>query len=128
MRRMERCWARSTSVVRRNRLQPTAKAIQTIILLKNAVPELTSPELTGEWEFRLREIEHRKLTRDAFMRITRDNAILHTGKVGSLRRFKDDVKEVREKFECGLTVEKFEDIKVGDIMEFYTKEKVARTL
>jgi translation initiation factor IF-2 len=66
--------------------------------------------------------------RDAFMRITRDNNILHTGKVGSLRRFKEDVKEVREKFECGLTVEKFEDIKVGDIMEFYTKEKVARTL
>jgi DNA topoisomerase III len=49
-------------------LQPTAKAIQTITLLKNAVPELTSPELTGEWEFRLREIEHKKLTRDAFMR------------------------------------------------------------
>jgi DNA topoisomerase-3 len=49
-------------------LQPTAKAIQTITLLKNAVPELTSPELTGEWEFRLHEIEHRKLTRDAFMR------------------------------------------------------------
>src|SRR5439155_220040 len=48
-------------------LQPTAKAIQTITLLKNAVPELTSPELTGEWEFRLREIEHRKLTRGAFM-------------------------------------------------------------
>jgi translation initiation factor IF-2 len=66
--------------------------------------------------------------RDAFMRITRENTILHTGKVGSLRRFKEDVKEVREKFECGLTVEKFEDIKVGDIMEFYTKEKVARTL
>lgn len=66
--------------------------------------------------------------RDAFMRITRENNILHTGKVGSLRRFKEDVKEVREKFECGLTVEKFEDIKVGDIMEFYTKEKVARAL
>jgi translation initiation factor IF-2 len=66
--------------------------------------------------------------RDAYMRITRDNTILHTGKVGSLRRFKEDVKEVREKFECGLTVEKFEDIKVGDIMEFYTKEKIARTL
>jgi DNA topoisomerase-3 len=53
-------------------LQPTAKAIQTITLLKNAVPELTSPELTGEWEFRLREIEHRKLTRDAFMRDIRN--------------------------------------------------------
>ncbi len=66
--------------------------------------------------------------RDAWMRITRENNILHTGKVGTLRRFKEDVKEVREKFECGLTVEKFEDIKVGDTMEFFTKEKVARTL
>ncbi len=66
--------------------------------------------------------------RDAWMRITRENTILHTGKVGTLRRFKEDVKEVREKFECGLTVEKFEDIKVGDTMEFFTKEKVARTL
>jgi DNA topoisomerase-3 len=49
-------------------LHPTAKALQTISLLKNAVPELTSPEMTGEWEFRLREIEHRKLTREDFMR------------------------------------------------------------
>jgi translation initiation factor IF-2 len=48
--------------------------------------------------------------------------------VDTLRRFKEDVKEVREKFECGLTVEKFEDIKVGDLMEFYTQEKVARKL
>jgi translation initiation factor IF-2 len=64
--------------------------------------------------------------RDAFMRITRDSNILHAGKVGSLRRFKEDVKEVREGFECGLTVEGFQDIKVGDIMEFYIKEKVPR--
>ena len=48
-------------------LQPTAKAMQTIMLLKNSVPELVSPEMTGEWEFRLREIEHKKLTRDKFM-------------------------------------------------------------
>src|SRR5437773_1161643 len=68
-------------------LQPTAKAIQTITLLKNAVPELTSPELTGEWEFRLREIEHRKLTRDAFMRDIREltNAI-----VGKAKHFHPD--------------------------------------
>ncbi len=48
-------------------LHPTPKAIQTISLLKNAAPELTSPEMTGEWEFRLREIEHGKLTREKFM-------------------------------------------------------------
>jgi DNA topoisomerase-3 len=68
-------------------LQPTAKAIQTITLLKNAVPELTSPELTGEWEFRLREIEHRKLTRDAFMRDIRE---LTKDIVGKAKHFHPD--------------------------------------
>src|SRR5213076_2654917 len=68
-------------------LQPTAKAIQTVMLLKSAVPELTSPELTGEWEFRLREIEHRKLTRDAFMRDIRH---LTKGIVGKARHFHPD--------------------------------------
>ena len=68
-------------------LQPTAKAIQTIMLLKSAVPELTSPELTGEWEFRLREIEHRKLTRDAFMRDIRD---LTKDIVGKAKHFHPD--------------------------------------
>jgi DNA topoisomerase-3 len=68
-------------------LQPTAKAIQTITLLKNAVPELTSPELTGEWEFRLREIEHSKLTRDAFMRDIRE---LTNDIVGKAKHFHPD--------------------------------------
>lgn len=53
-------------------LQPTAKAIQTIGLLKNAVPELVSPETTGEWEFRLHEIERKRLTPDKFMADIRD--------------------------------------------------------
>src|SRR5213594_3150448 len=68
-------------------LQPTAKAIQTITLLKSAVPELTSPELTGEWEFRLREIEHSKLTRDAFMRDIRE---LTNDIVGKAKHFHPD--------------------------------------
>ena len=68
-------------------LQPTPKAIQTITLLKNAVPELTSPELTGDWEFRLREIEHRKLTRDAFMRDIRK---LTNDIVGKAKHFHPD--------------------------------------
>jgi DNA topoisomerase-3 len=68
-------------------LQPTAKAIQTITLLKNAVPELTSPELTGEWEFRLREIEHSRLTRDAFMRDIRE---LTNDIVGKAKHFHPD--------------------------------------
>jgi len=69
-----------------------------------------------------------KVTRDAGMRITRDHAILHTGKVGSLRRFKEDVREVKDGYECGLTIEGFQDIKVGDVMEFFTKEKRSRSL
>jgi DNA topoisomerase-3 len=68
-------------------LQPTAKAIQTITLLKSAVPELTSPELTGEWEFRLHEIEHRKLTREAFMRDIRE---LTKEIVGKAKHFHPD--------------------------------------
>jgi DNA topoisomerase III len=68
-------------------LQPTPKAIQTITLLKSAVPELTSPELTGEWEFRLHEIEHRKLTRDAFMRDIRE---LTNDIVGKAKHFHPD--------------------------------------
>src|SRR5437660_2778569 len=68
-------------------LQPTAKAILTITLLKNAVPELTSPELTGEWEFRLREIEHRKPTRDALMRDIRE---LTNDIVGKAKHFHPD--------------------------------------
>jgi DNA topoisomerase-3 len=68
-------------------LQPTPKAIQTIMLLKSAVPELTSPELTGEWEFRLREIEHRKLTRDSFMRDIRE---LTNDIVGKAKHFHPD--------------------------------------
>ncbi|MBA2480306.1 MAG: translation initiation factor IF-2 [Planctomycetes bacterium] len=66
--------------------------------------------------------------RDAWMRITRDNTILHTGKVSSLRRFKEDVKEVKQDFECGMTIENFQDIKVGDVMEFFSKVEIARTL
>src|SRR5437867_2755159 len=68
-------------------LQPTPKAIQTITLLKNAVPELTSPELTGDWEFRLHEIEHRRLTRDAFMRDIRE---LTNDIVGKAKHFHPD--------------------------------------
>jgi translation initiation factor IF-2 len=48
--------------------------------------------------------------------------------VNTLRRFKEDVKEVKEGYECGMTIENFQDIKVGDSMEFFVKEKVKRTL
>jgi translation initiation factor IF-2 len=61
-------------------------------------------------------------------RIIRDSVVIHQGKIDSLRRFKDDVSEVKQGFECGIGVERFQDIKVGDIIEAYITEEVAPTL
>ena len=58
----------------------------------------------------------------------RDGTVVHEGRIGSLRREKDDVREVRDGFECGIHLESFEDIKLGDVIETYRIEKVARTL
>jgi translation initiation factor IF-2 len=66
--------------------------------------------------------------RDARVRIIRDSIEVYEGTIGSLRRFKDDVKEVREGFECGIGIDNFNDLKVGDRIECYRTEEVARTL
>jgi translation initiation factor IF-2 len=66
--------------------------------------------------------------RQARVRVVRDGVEVYEGTVGSLRRFKEDVREVREGFECGIGIENFNDIKVGDVLEFYRTEEVARTL
>ncbi len=60
------------------------------------------------------------------MRVVRDGIVVHEGVLGSLQRFKDSVKEVKERYECGLTIDKFNDIKLGDIIEAYTMEEVPR--
>jgi translation initiation factor IF-2 len=65
------------------------------------------------------------LKRGSEVRLLRDNIVIHTGKVGSLRRFKDDVSEVRSGMECGVTIENFGDVKPGDIIEAFVTEKVA---
>jgi len=62
------------------------------------------------------------------VRLIRDGVEIYDGNIGSLRRFKDDVREVKEGFECGIGIENFSDIKVGDVIECYKKEEVARTL
>ncbi len=59
------------------------------------------------------------------MRLLRDNVVVHTGKIGSLRRFKDDVSEVRSGQECGITLENYSDVKQGDIIEAFVTERVA---
>ncbi len=68
------------------------------------------------------------INRQGRVRVIRDGVEVYDGIIGSLRRFKDDVKEVKDGFECGIGVENFNDIKVGDILECYRKETVARTL
>jgi translation initiation factor IF-2 len=66
--------------------------------------------------------------RSSRIRIIRDGIVIHTGSLGSLKRFKDDVKEVKHGYECGLNVDKFNDIKAGDIMEAFEETEVARKL
>ena len=61
---------------------------------------------------------------DAQVRLLRDNAVVFAGKIGSLRRFKDDVSEVKVGLECGISIERFNDIKVGDVIEVFVVEKV----
>ena len=67
------------------------------------------------------------IRRNAEARLLRDNTVIHEGKIGSLRRFKDDVSEVKSGFECGIGFERFSDVKVGDIIEAYVIEKIQPT-
>jgi len=69
-----------------------------------------------------------KITRAAQVRVLRDNVIVHEGKIASLRRFKDDVREVTHGYECGIGVERFNDIKEGDVLEAFQMVKVERSL
>jgi translation initiation factor IF-2 len=73
-------------------------------------------------------VTHGEVHRRSKVRVVRDGVQIYEGELGSLKRFKDDAREVREGFECGLNVANFNDIKVGDIIESYRVEEVARTL
>jgi translation initiation factor IF-2 len=66
--------------------------------------------------------------RNASVRVLRDNVVIHTGEIDSLKRFKDDVREVKSGFECGMSLKNFNDLKVGDQFEIYEVQEVARTL
>ncbi|MCB0799379.1 MAG: translation initiation factor IF-2, partial [Bacteroidales bacterium] len=69
-----------------------------------------------------------KITRNTKVRIIRDGIVIYTGDLGSLKRFKDDVREVTSGYECGLNIENFNDIKVGDVIEGYQTVQVKKTL
>ena len=69
-----------------------------------------------------------KMTRNTKLNIVRDGIVIHTGELSSLKRFKDDVKEVNAGYECGLMIKNYNDIRVGDIIEGFDEVEVKRTL
>ena len=69
-----------------------------------------------------------KISRQNMARLIRDGKIIYEGKISSLKRFKDDAREVASGFECGIGIENFNDVKVGDVIEAFMKEEVAREL
>jgi translation initiation factor IF-2 len=69
-------------------------------------------------------VQDGKFTREFRTRLLRDNVVIYEGKVRSLRRFKEDVAEVRSGMECGISLENYNDVKTGDVIEAFTTEKV----
>jgi translation initiation factor IF-2 len=69
-----------------------------------------------------------KVSRNSRVRVIRDGIVVFTGLLGSLKRFKDDVKEVVKGYECGLNIDKFNDIKEGDLIEAFEEVEVKQTL
>jgi translation initiation factor IF-2 len=112
--------------------------------LKSAMEGMLSPEIKEKIVATLEILETFKITktgtiagcmvkdgkivRDSKVRVIRDGIVVYSGELGSLKRFKDDVKEVVSGLECGLNVTDFNDIKVGDTIEAYTEFEVKKTL
>lgn len=112
--------------------------------LKSAMEGMLSPEvkeeITGTLEIRETYkitkvgtiagcyVKEGKINRNTRIRIIRDGIVIYTGELGSLKRFKDDVKEVQSGYECGLNIKNFNDIKVGDVIEGFKEVEINRTL
>ena len=69
-----------------------------------------------------------KVERGAKVRLIRDNVVIHEGSLSTLKRFKDEVRDVQSGQECGMSFEKYEDLRAGDVIECYRVEEIARTL
>ena len=67
-----------------------------------------------------------KITRGAFIRVLRDSVVIFEDRISSLKRFKDDAREVAQGYECGIGLEKFNDIKENDVLEAYVQEEIER--
>ncbi len=117
---------------------------QAIEELKSAMEGMLSPEIKEETiatvevleTFKISKVgtiagcivREGKITRTAKIRIIREGIVIYTGALGSLKRFKDDVKEVAKGFECGLNIENYNDIRVGDMIEGFQEVEVKKTL
>ena len=73
-------------------------------------------------------VKEGKLKRSSKIRLIRDGIVIYRGDLGSLKRFKDDVKEVTTGFECGLNITNYNDVKIGDLVEAYEEVEVKKTL
>ena len=73
-------------------------------------------------------VQDGKITRNSMVRLIREGVVVYTGVLGSLKRFKDDVKDVGKGYECGLNIANYNDIKVGDIVEAYEEVEVKQKL
>ena len=73
-------------------------------------------------------VKEGKLKRSSKIRLIRDGIVIYSGDLGSLKRFKDDVKEVTTGFECGLNITNYNDVKIGDLVEAYEEVEVKKTL
>ena len=73
-------------------------------------------------------VKEGKLKRSSKVRLIRDGIVIYSGDLGSLKRFKDDVKEVTTGFECGLNITNYNDVKIGDLVEAYEEVEVKKTL
>jgi translation initiation factor IF-2 len=73
-------------------------------------------------------VQDGKIVRGCKVRLLRDNVVIHDGNLGQLKRYKDDVKEVKEGYECGMSFENYNDIQVNDNIECYEVEEIAKTL
>jgi len=69
-------------------------------------------------------VQSGKIVRNCQVRLLRDGVVVYEGKLGSLRRFKDDVKEVGTNYECGMSIEGYNDVKIGDIIEAFVMEQI----
>jgi translation initiation factor IF-2 len=67
-----------------------------------------------------------KITRSSSVRLLRDNIVVHEGVLASLKRFKDDTKEVNQGYECGITIKNYNDIKEGDVIEAFEMQEIKR--